>query len=171
MKNIFCGLIFILLDLKITIGNSVIGLMPDFIGYIFIYKGLSQMATESLHFFRVKPFAIIMAIWSVMTYATDLLGANATYAGVEIGILNEAIILYTEYEIIKGIQEMESRYNKNLNGNKLMPLWIVLLVSVIASYALLIIPPIALLAILTLLVVKIVFLVSFYTAKRLYEAT
>ena len=40
--KLFLGLIFILLDMKITVGTAVIGLLPDFIGYFLIMKGLED---------------------------------------------------------------------------------------------------------------------------------
>lgn len=40
--KLFLGLIFILLDFEITVGTAVIGLVPDFIGYLLLMKALSE---------------------------------------------------------------------------------------------------------------------------------
>jgi hypothetical protein len=34
MQSLFWGLFFIFLDFNVTLGNSVVGLIPDFVGYI-----------------------------------------------------------------------------------------------------------------------------------------
>ena len=36
-------MIFVFLDFDLNIGNSKIGLIPDFIGYIYMYKGAAEL--------------------------------------------------------------------------------------------------------------------------------
>jgi len=44
MSRIFTGFLFIFLDFNLNLGNSQIGLIPDFIGYIIMLGGLAEMS-------------------------------------------------------------------------------------------------------------------------------
>lgn len=59
MKRIFIGLVFILLNLNIDIGSVRIGFIPDFLGYIMIYKGLGELRDKSEDFNNAKRFAFL----------------------------------------------------------------------------------------------------------------
>ena len=60
--RIFWGLLFVVLDIRI---NSIDLILPDFIGYILIVRGLSLLAPEHQWFQRARLFAIIMVFVSI----------------------------------------------------------------------------------------------------------
>ena len=41
MKDIFMGLFLITLDMNVPIGSGALGLLPDFVGYWFLWKVMS----------------------------------------------------------------------------------------------------------------------------------
>ena len=49
MKLLFWGLLFSLLDWKVTIGSMLVEILPDFIGYFLMMKGLESLQEESAH--------------------------------------------------------------------------------------------------------------------------
>ena len=129
MKRIFIGLVFILLNLNIDIGSIRIGFIPDFLGYIMIYKGLGELEDKSENFNNAKRFCIPLAIYSGIIYVINILGINFAedsfddngYIIFIIFELTASIMsLYILYGIIKGINDLEDCYIYNLNYEKLM---------------------------------------------------
>lgn len=59
--KIFWGLLFVVLDIRI----SSIDILPDFIGYILIVKGLTLLAPEHRGFRKARVLAIIMIFVSI----------------------------------------------------------------------------------------------------------
>ncbi len=63
--RIFWGLLFVLFDITI---NSVDLILPDFIGYILIVRGLSLLTPEYRSFRKAKVFGIIMIFVSIPSF-------------------------------------------------------------------------------------------------------
>jgi hypothetical protein len=60
--SIFWGLLFVVLDIRI---GSIDLVLPDFIGYILIYKGLTSLAPEHRGFRRARVLAVVMFFVSI----------------------------------------------------------------------------------------------------------
>jgi len=60
--SIFWGLLFVVLDIRI---GSIDLILPDFIGYILIFKGLTSLASEHRGFRKARVFAAIMFFVSI----------------------------------------------------------------------------------------------------------
>lgn len=69
--KLFLGLIFILLDFEITRGSAVIGLLPDFIGYLLIMKGLEDRDDPWRH----GAFGLMLV--SIVLFVADLMDPGA----------------------------------------------------------------------------------------------
>lgn len=173
MRNIFIGFIFIFLDFNLDLGNSRIGLIPDFIGYIALINGLVEMAEESPLFMKVKPYASGMAVYCGILYVMDLLGISVSLGGLAyiLAIISTAISLYISYNIVMGIIDMESKYSKNFNGDSLKSSWTTLAVLNVLTFVLLLFPPIAFICMIVTFIVTIFFLVAINTSKNLYYDT
>lgn len=170
MKNILIGFILIFLDFSLNLGNSKIGLLPDFVGYIVMINGLVEMAEESTLFTRIKPYVTAMAVYTAFLYLLDLGGISVT-----LGILSyvlafttTAVSLYISYNIVMGIIDMEEKNNANLDGNSLKSAWKLLAVFNILAFVSLLIPLVALICIIVSFIVAIYFLVAFNNSKNLY---
>lgn len=80
-RSLFWGLLFILLDIRI----EVLDLLPDFIGYIFIANGLSQLSSNEGMFRKAQPFAILLiflALPNTIGIADTSIGENVVDLGV-----------------------------------------------------------------------------------------
>ena len=73
MSKIFVGLLLVFLDINFTFNTTTIGLLPDFIGYFILIGGLAEMAAVNSHFGKARPFAIAMAIYTLILYILDLM--------------------------------------------------------------------------------------------------
>ncbi|MGB4660769.1 MAG: hypothetical protein WBI07_16480 [Mobilitalea sp.] len=170
MKNIFIGFILIFLDFSLNLGNSKIGLIPDFIGYIIMIKGLEEMAEESNFFIKIKPFVAGMAIYSGILYFMDLIGASVSLGTLTylLAFMSIVVSLYISYHIVMGVIEMEGTYQTFLNGNSLKSTWQLLAIFNVLSLVSLLIPVAAIFFILASFVVAVCFLVAFSNSKNRY---
>jgi len=170
MKNIFIGFLLIFLDFSLNLGNSKIGLIPDFIGYIVMINGLVEMAEESLLFMKVKPYAAGMAVYTGILYLLDIIGFSASLGALSyiLAITSTIISLYISYSIVIGVKEMEGKYNTLLNGDSLKSTWTILAVFYVVTFVSLLIPTLAIVCIVVSFIAAICFLVAFNNSKNLY---
>ena len=115
MQKIFTGLLLVSFDFNLTLGSCVIGLIPDFLGYIFIRKGVQELREESLCFARLDPWTLGMAVYSGILYLLDLfgIGLRPGFFSYLMGAASLAASLYISYFIVRGVQDME----QNLGGS------------------------------------------------------
>lgn len=165
-------MLFIFLDFNLDLGVNRIGLIPDFIGYIFLINGLNELSYKNVRFSKIRPFAVGMAIYTGVLYAFDLLAVSVNLAGLSLllGLASTIISLYISYSIVMGVKDMEIAYSQQLNGDSLLTMWKVLAVLSLAIYLLFFIPALGLLCLLANFVIGICFLVSFNKTKNLYYA-
>ena len=78
MRQIFWGMLFLFLDFNLTVKSSLIGLIPDFVGCIFLIRGLDLLRGESIRFVQARPWALAAAVYTGFTWLLDLLGLNLT---------------------------------------------------------------------------------------------
>ena len=171
MRTIFIGFLFILLDFNLNLGSSSIELIPDFIGYIYVLKGLMELSEHSEWFTRLKPFANGMAIFSGIIFVMDLLGisvAMGTIVTMPLAIVSTIISLYITYGIVMGIKDMEAANEWDLNSDSLYSTWKVLVICTIVSYMVFFIPFVAIIGIVVGVIANIFFLYSFNHSKNRY---
>lgn len=170
MGNIFTGLILIFLDFTLNLGGSQIGLIPDFVGYIFMLRGLEEMEAESSNFIKVKPYVSGMIVYTGFLYLVDLIGISVSLGWITyvLALLSIVVSFYISYSIVMGIIDMEVKYNTSLNGNNLKSSWTLLLVFNLLSYGSLLVPFISIVFIIMSFIVAICFLCVFNNSKNLY---
>lgn len=76
MNRLFWGLFFVLLDWKITVGTAVIGVLPDFIGFYLMMKGLESLAEQSVRFDRGRHWCFGLAIVSGILFGAELMNPD-----------------------------------------------------------------------------------------------
>lgn len=170
MNNIFIGLLFVFLDFDIQFGASKVGLIPDFIGYILIFIGLAELTAGNDRFSRVRPFAVYMAVYTGVLYAMDLFSISYNL-GIISSLLDLAsliVSLYISYSIVRGVQDLETLLEQDLNGGPLYNTWLALVVCTVAIFFIAFVPGLNVLCLIAGVVVGIVFLVMFNRTKNLY---
>jgi len=172
MGNIFIGLLLICLDFDLTLENIKVGLLPNFLGYIVMIKGLKIMAQESPVFIKAKPFAAGMAVYTGILYIMDLLGISASYGALTylLSLLATGVLLYILYIIVSGVSDTEKKYEISLEGDRLKSAWILRAVFDIISYVLYWFWPLPIIGVIGSLLSSIYFLVIFHKSKHLYYA-
>lgn len=171
MTKIFIGFLLIFLDFSINFDTVTIGLLPDFIGYFLLIGSLTELAPQSTHFGKVKPFATIMAVYTVILYIIDLIGISALlgFVATLLGLFSTLISLFISYHIIQGVMDIEKTRVCNLNSTSLFNKWKFLASMNALAYLLIFIPGLNIVSIIASLIAGIVFLVGFSRTRKAYD--
>lgn len=170
MDRLFLGLLFVFLNFNINIGNSTIGLLPDFVGYILILKGLKEMQGASRYFEKAEPWAMVLAVYTGVLYGMDLfaLSVRMRLLGWCLGLLALMASLIVSYWIVCGVQEMEMIRFWDLQGQKLKSMWTYMAILDGICYVCGWIPVVGTMGAIAAFIMGICFLVAFYKSKTLY---
>ena len=170
MNSLFKGMIFIFLSFTFTFGNSKFDILPDFIGFFMIVKGLEELFNQSDNFVKIKPFAFGLGIYTLITFILDLLGITSQlgYLTYIIGIIYTVLLIYVTYTIVLGIVDIEKNLNTSLNTEKLMSNWKLMIMFNVLTFITLFAPAIAFICLIINIIFIILYLISFNTTKNLY---
>ena len=157
-----------MLDFNLDIGTSTIGLIPDFIGFWFLNKGMSELSAESDIFGKKSGLALILMACSMGIYLIDLLGLSLGLFGIVIGIAMTIAKLYLEYQVLMGMFELEEYNNTHMGADDCKTRWIFAMVMILLNFILIWIPLINIVCLIIAFIMGIVFLVSVNTFKNNY---
>lgn len=171
MNRIFIGMLLVFLDFNLDIGASRIGLIPDFIGYIFMIMGLAELQSLSEQFVKASPYAKVMAVYTGILYVMDIMGVSVilgNYITFVLGLLSTVASLVISYNIVMGVKVIEQDIEQDLNSQELYTAWRLLAIFSIGTYLLLIFPPIAIIGMIIAFAFGIYYLLVFNKTKKLF---
>jgi len=171
MKKIFIGLILVLINFNLDFDASRIGLIPSFIGYYYVKKGLEEMGGYSDKFTAVLPYAKFMVVYASIAYLMDLFGISSQLdilINILLGIVSATIFLLITYNIIMGVQEIEKKQELELNSANLLSAWKVIAVCSILVYVLFFLPVLVLICAIVAFAANIAFLFAFSKTNKLF---
>ena len=117
MKKIFAGLIFILFNVHVTLGGYMIGLLPDFVGYLLVAAGLKEV------FENLVPLALELAVFTGVIYLIRLLPMTRREGLLAVlDVLATLCFLVMVYKIVGGVKALEKKHLCTLSTRRLMPL-------------------------------------------------
>lgn len=125
MKKLFWGFCFIYLNFTLNLNQFSLNVLPDFVGYILLLKGIRELEEESRLFRGVRPFAVGMAVYTAILWVGALLGAAANDGMIArlLSLVGTIVSLYISWLLIRGVAEMEEKRAADLNGERLLTLW------------------------------------------------
>lgn len=125
MRNIFIGLILILIDLNINSGASTLNLVPDFIGYAFVLKGVIELCKFNGNMTSAITWGKVMIAIAVVEFGVDVFGLSEPlyFLGIGLSGVSIACHFYLFYLIIKGLKEIQMMVNYDLYAENLMTWW------------------------------------------------
>lgn len=170
MSNIFIGMLFVFLDFNLNFNNHTLGLIPDFVGYYLMLKGLRELAGESEYFTKAQPFAKGMLVYTGILYVLDLLAVSAQLAVVAwlMAVAGLIVSLLISYWIVSGIREIQDRYGRNLEAEKLKTVWLYMAIIQGVCQVCAWIPVIGFVGGVAGLIIGICYLVAFNKTKNLF---
>lgn len=172
MNELFAGMLLVFLDVNIGFNDHIFDILPDFVGYFLMMRGLETMAVESHWFEKARPVAMGMMIYSAVVYLVDVL-AVTVYSRVLsfcLGIVAMAASLLLGWWTVSGVRDMERRQNRDLEGEKLQNFWLYMAIIQTITCFCGWIPLVGTMGVAAALVMNICFLAAFYRTKNLYES-
>ena len=138
MFQFFLGSIFILLDFNVQLGpTSATGLLPAPVGAVRLAVGLKKMRFYCSRYKKLDLYVVLMIFYSLALYCFDLFGiTNGLGAmGTLLSAISFAYCVFILYQLIRGIQEMESMYSVKLNSYALKTNWLLVALAGFAGFA------------------------------------
>lgn len=130
MGLIFRGMLFVLLDFELEWNGMSIGLIPDWLGYWWLAKGVSELEEEWTGFRRLRPAALALAGYSALLYGMKLMKLTVRQEFL-LWVMELAAAVGTVIAVRlvgRGICHMEKNRGWDLRGGKLQSLWVYLAV-------------------------------------------
>ena len=168
MGKLLLGLVFATLDLDLTSETgTVIGLLPDAIGYILILIGMKEMRLFSYIFSKGTGLALGAAMASASMYIFNLFGGSnsLSLSALLIELAEMVLRSLIIYFITKGLRDMEQEIGLELRGKTLHWVWLGITVITAVSYISAWIPLVSGIAALASGLLSICYLALFYLAK------
>lgn len=119
MKNIFCGLIFVLLYIVFSFGNSTIDFLPDFVGFALIFAGAKAMIDKNKFF---KKIAVVAGASVILGAAVWVINAFAFFSETWCFIFGLPLVASTVimlYYITRAVKDIEERSKVKLKASTL----------------------------------------------------
>ena len=176
MGWIFLGALFTTINIYLQWENLQIDVLSDFIGYIFLYRGIqSVVKTESYLMGQEKRAKTIAIVLMMLGIAHCFLGAYALeqdrgWLIVVAGVVGIVLTYFLWYDMIAFFQEIEERKNIDLKSFDLYRLLKIMTVANVVSSILIYWGGVlALLAILASVIASILFLIDIYYVGKRYN--
>ena len=174
MNKVFFGFLFIFLDINLKLNAHSLNLLPDWLGYILVICGLNELRGESERFTQAKPLCIAMAIYTGILWLLDIFAVSVEYAGFvgwAISLVPIIVSFYISYLVVRGIGDIQLNRVIDLQYERLMKVWMIHAVAAIATYILLLLPPLAVICLIVSFIAAVVFLVFFNGTRKAYNQT
>ena len=156
MHRLFWGLFFVLLDIDLTVGRATFEILPDFVGFFLLIKGMEEQAGTSPSFEKSRHVAFGLFLLSAVYYGAGLLNLEPM-TKVVFWVL-EFICLAVFLWLLRGIAADGSEQLKGL--------WLIVAVVEVLSALLSWVPLIGSICRAAALVTGIVFLLAYWKEIR-----
>ncbi len=180
MKFIFWGLILSFFDFNISVGGSIIGLLPDFLGYLLILHGCRRLM-PSIWLEKLRGPAVFMVFVTGVDYLFNLFGIIIVHEIVIIfvllGIVGTVVRVYILYCLTRAVKDISEQLDVYLGADKLHKAWLVIAICQAADVFCLLLsaamPDFATLASYMAMIVSMVgyawYLIVFYNCWKFYN--
>lgn len=109
MTKLAIGMLFILMNFSLDIGDLSINVLPEFVGYLLILSAVDKLKTKSSYFDKMSGLLFFMAMYKIADYIVSMLNVNAgTIATIFFygGIVTTILGLIIQYRVFCGIDEI-----------------------------------------------------------------
>ncbi|TQR21478.1 hypothetical protein [Psychrobacillus vulpis] len=163
-KQLIIGYLFVLIKIHI-----VVDILPDFIGYIFIYNGIKKIATTSAQSYeKLKILSAIIAIFSVPNFfLSDQMIQQSIWWGYYVIALSllKVILVYFLFDILRVVARLLPS-DEALLSTKRMYTWYMTIIlgslffqSILMNFPIFMIQSVSIFIVILVLIIEISFLV------------
>ena len=127
MKKFAIGFLLILLDFNLNFNQFSLNVLPDFVGYYLLLKGMAELERENPRFASPRPFAIGMVIYTAILWVGNLLGVSGGSLMTLLSLIALAAHFYIAWVLVLAVREVEQWREADLYGKVLYKRWKILL--------------------------------------------
>lgn len=120
MKHIFFGMFLIFLSVDFEFGARSVDLLPDFLGYLLILRGLTNHRADARAFELGRIPTFVMLLWSLASFGCALLavpleaelraaGLGLLWVVLELAVLLCVALGFADFERTRGYPNMKTR--------------------------------------------------------------
>lgn len=128
MLLFFIGFLFIFLDYNYQVGEAIINLIPDFVGYILVFIAChGKVGRQSNHFTLVRIVSVLLAVWGIVSFVMGIAAFDMHFiVRIGVNILTLLCSLYLTYEFTEGIKTYERSLCRPIGAGQLSSAWTLL---------------------------------------------
>lgn len=127
MKKFVFGFLLIFLNFNLNFNQFSLNVLPDFVGYYLLMKGMEEMKRESPRFENASPFAIGMIIYTAVLWLGALLNVGGGVLGMVLSVIAQVVHFYIAWVLVQALREMEQNHGADLYGSVLLSRWKIML--------------------------------------------
>lgn len=101
LTKVAWGFVFTYLDFRL----GSINVLPNFIGFWMIYSAIVQLAEECRDLTLLKPFALILTLWSAIDWCLSLIGISADQMLPLVGTIVGLVSLYFHFQLLTDLAQ------------------------------------------------------------------
>ena len=169
MRKLFLGFFLILLDFPFSLANSTLQLLPDWLGYLLLLAGCTQLENESELFGKIRAFCLALCVFSAFIWLIDFAGIGIGSFGNIVRLVYLCLRLYFIRSIINAVAQTEMKRNYDLSSAQLRRVWLAVAVCTAAAVLLLWFPAMAVICAIAADIAGIIFLFAFHGTRKSYE--
>jgi len=171
VKLIFWGLILVLFDINLYLGRTILSILPDFVGYILILKGMAG-ETAFPRWERARSLLTAAAVLTGAVWALNAVGVGAgEWAGLLLPLIPAVMKLLVTHRVCGGFRDLEKEHGWDLQGRSLSSAWMVVALWVVLEQLMgwVGLAPMVMIAMIAAVLFEIYFLFRFHKSRRAFE--
>ncbi len=137
MIKLAIGMLFILMNFSLDIGDLSINILPEFVGYLLFLSAVDKLKTKSSYFDKMSGLLFFMSMYKIADYIVSMLNINSgTIATVFFygGIVTTILGLIIQYRVFCGIDEMAYNDDVRVKTGRLFVLFKIEVVLTVLAY-------------------------------------
>lgn len=173
MSKMLLGIALVVLELTIPIKEVyLIGLFPDFIGYLLLVFGMKEVSNQTDYYVKNRRFTFWIGVFSLMIYIMNAVGYTAR--GAFEPLLMQLVVVILQpiclFRIVRGIRQMEQDYDLKLCSTALFITWGCMSILSVLTFVLGFFTNLGELLELLLTTASLIFVGLFFWTTRVYNA-
>lgn len=137
MLQLLLGTGFILLDLNVEFGSTVLGLLPDTVGYLLLVAAIRRLGPLCPRLRKCELYVGVMIFYSLALYCFDLFGISVKIGvmGMLLSCISCIYCFFILYQCVRSLWELEQQYGLHLKSNVLKLGWLIAAAGNLCTYA------------------------------------
>lgn len=137
MIKLALGMLFILMNFSLDIGELSINILPEFVGYLLILSAVDKLKTKSAYFDKMSGLLFFMAMYKIADYIVSMLNVNAGMIATVFfygGIVATILGLIIQYRVFCGIDEIAYNDDVRVKTGRIFVLYKINVVITVLAY-------------------------------------